>query len=128
MRIVRKLQQKGADINARTTAGQTPLLMTAQDPQKEDLSLLLLELGADVNVRDAEARTPLLVTIASGENAVLQHRLIEKLIETGANTNARDALGSDAYTVLQKYDKRKASEISYYTWYWKIRDNYYNSL
>jgi ankyrin repeat protein len=128
MRMIRKLQSKGADVNARTTAGLTPLLITAADPQKEDISLLLLELGADVNVRDTEARTPLLVVLQSGEVTALQHRLIEKLIEVGANTNARDVLGNDAYTVLQKYDKRKASEISYYTWYWKIRDNYFNSL
>jgi ankyrin repeat protein len=128
IRIIRKFHSKGADINARTTNGLTPLLLAASDPRKQDISLLLLELGADVNVRDSDARTPLLVALASGQTNALQHRLIEKLIESGANTRAKDAFGDDAYSLVQKYDKRKINEISYYTWYWKIRDNFYNSL
>jgi ankyrin repeat protein len=129
LRIIRKFHAKGADINARTTSGLTPLLITASDPRKEDLSLLLLELGADVNVRDGDARTPLLVALASGQTtAALQHRLIEKLVDAGASIRAKDAQGNDAYAITQNYNRSKINEISYYSWYWKIRDNYYNSL
>jgi ankyrin repeat protein len=103
-------------------------LVAAADPRKQDISLLLLELGADMNVRDSDARTPLLTALASGQTNALQHRLIEKLVESGANTRAKDAQGNDAYAILQKYDRSKINEISYYTWYWKIRDNFYNSL
>jgi ankyrin repeat protein len=127
-RIIRKFHAKGADINARTTSGLTPLLLSAQDPRKQDISLLLLELGADVNVRDGDARTPLLVALNAGQVNTLQHRLIEKLIESGANTSAKDSQGNDAYAIVQKYDRQKINEISYYTWYWTIRDNYFNTL
>jgi ankyrin repeat protein len=61
LKIIQKLQSKGADMNARTTAGDTPLLITAKDPAKEEISLKLIELGANVNVRDANANTPLMV-------------------------------------------------------------------
>jgi ankyrin repeat protein len=127
MRIIRKLHAKGADINARTTSGLTPLLKVAADPRKQDIALLLLELGADVNVRDGNASTPLLVALTAGQNTPLQHRLIEKLLDSGANTRAKDVQGNDAYGIVQKYDKSKVTEISYYTWYWKIRDNFYNN-
>ncbi|MDR3312409.1 MAG: ankyrin repeat domain-containing protein [Spirochaetaceae bacterium] len=126
MRIIRKLHAKGAEIDARTTMGQSPLLMAAVDPQKEDIGLLLIELGADVNVRDVDANTPLLTVLASGMANTMQHRLIEKLVSSGANTNAKNKLGENAYSILQKYDKRKSSEVNYYSWYWKIMDNYYN--
>jgi ankyrin repeat protein len=128
LRIIRKLHAKGADINARTTSGLTPLLIAASDPKKEEISLLLLELGADVNVRDGDARTPLLAALVGGQNGTLQHRLIEKLVDSGVNTRAKDIQGSDAYAITQKYNRGLINEISYYSWYWKIRDNYYNSL
>jgi ankyrin repeat protein len=128
LRILRKFHAKGADINARTTNGLTPLLLAASDPKKEDISLLLLELGADVNVRDGDARTPLLVALASGKTGTVQHRLIEKILDSGVNTRAKDIQGNDAFAITQKYNRTKVNEISYYSWYWKIRDNFYTSL
>jgi ankyrin repeat protein len=127
-RIVQKLYDKGADINARTTSGLTPLLICAADPKKEELGLLLLEeLGADVNVRDAEANTPLILVLNSGIRNKLQHQFLEKLVALGANTNAKNRAGDTAYSILNKYDRQKLNEVTYYSWYWKIQDNYYNA-
>ncbi|MDR3283656.1 MAG: ankyrin repeat domain-containing protein [Treponema sp.] len=126
-RMIQKLHMRGADIDARTTNGLTSLLMCAADPAKEDLGLLLIELGAGVNVRDGEANTPLMVALTSGINNSIQHQLIDKLISLSANTNAKNLLGDRAYTILKKYDKKKSNEITYYSWYWKIQDDYYNA-
>jgi ankyrin repeat protein len=125
-RIIQKLHTKGADIDARTTNGLTPLLMCAADPAKEDLSLLLLDLGAGVNVRDANTNTPLMVALNSGINNSIQHLLIDRLIGLNANTNAKNLSGNTAFSILKNYDRRKANEVTYYSWYWKIQDDYYN--
>jgi ankyrin repeat protein len=125
-RVIRKFHAKGADMDARTTAGLTPLLMASTDPMKEDIGLLLIELGADVNVRDAEANTPLMIALNAGQKADLAHRLLEKMVEKGINTNAQNLLGNTAFSILKGYDKRKSSEVNYYSWYWHILDNYYN--
>jgi hypothetical protein len=126
-RIIQKLHDKGANIDARTTSGLTPLLICAADPMKEELGLLFIELGADVNVRDAEANTPLILVLNSGIKSELQHQFLEKLVALGANTNAKNRFGDTAFAILTKYDRRKANEITYYSWYWKIQDNYYNA-
>jgi hypothetical protein len=127
-RIIQKMHEKGADINARTTSGLTPLLICAADPKKEELGLLLLEeLGADVNVRDADANTPLILVLNSGIKNKLQHQFLDKLVALGANTNTKNRAGDTAYSILKKYDKQKLNEVTYYSWYWKIQDNYYNA-
>jgi ankyrin repeat protein len=126
-RIIEKLHTNGADIDARTTSGLTPLLICAADQTKEDLGLLFIDLGADINVRDANANTPLMIALNSGINSELQHLLLDKLIVLGANTNAKNNLGDTAFSILKKYDKRKSDEVTYYSWYWKIQDNYYNA-
>jgi ankyrin repeat protein len=126
-RIIQKLHSLGADINARTTSGLTPLLICAADTKKAELGVLLIELGADVNVRDVEANTPLILVLNSGIKSDPQHQFLDKLVASGANTNAKNRAGDTAFSILKKYDKRKANEITYYSWYWKIQDNYYNA-
>jgi hypothetical protein len=131
-RIIQKLKSKGAEIDARTTSGLTPLLLCATDPQKGDLGLLFLELGADVNVRDANASTPLIVALNSGipdniDDAPRWHQFLDKLVALGANTTAKNLDGDTAFSILKKYDRKKANEVTYYSWYWKIQDNYYNA-
>jgi ankyrin repeat protein len=48
---VRLLLDKGADVNARTDNGQTPLMLAAKSAKKDTVKLLL-EKGADAGVRD----------------------------------------------------------------------------
>jgi ankyrin repeat protein len=60
-RIVSKLIEQGAEVNAReATFGRTPLLSAAASEQSDVETLrLLLEKGADPNVADADGETPL---------------------------------------------------------------------
>jgi ankyrin repeat protein len=126
-RIIQKLHTQGAEIDARTTSGLTPLLICAGDPAKQELGLLLLDRGANVNVRDADANTPLMVALQSGVSGDLQHQLLDKLVVLGANTNAKNLAGDTAFSILKKYDRKKSNESTYYSWYWKIQDDYYNA-
>jgi ankyrin repeat protein len=131
-RIIQKLQSKGAEIDARTTSGLTPLLLCAVDPKKSDLGLLFLELGADVNVRDANASTPLIVALNTGipdnpDDSTRWHQFLDKLVSSGANPNAKNLAGDTAFSILKKYDRKQSNEATYYSWYWKIQDNYYNA-
>ena len=59
--LVRQLLDRGADPNAATVAGATPLMWALPDVEK---MRLLLDAGADVNVRSDDHRSPIL--IASG--------------------------------------------------------------
>jgi ankyrin repeat protein len=56
---VRLFLQKGAEINSRSSSGETALIYAVKNCSK-NLVLLLLRGGADVNARDVEGRTPLI--------------------------------------------------------------------
>jgi hypothetical protein len=58
LKEVRKLLDKGADVNARDKYGWTPLHEAASYGHL-DIVKLLVERGADVNARDKDGRTPL---------------------------------------------------------------------
>ena len=73
--IVQLLLEKGADVNARNTAGWTPLLHAAQFSSSEIVELLI-EKGADVNARGTLGMTPL---------SVCSHDAVKQLlIDAGA--------------------------------------------
>ena len=72
--IARELLQRGADINARTTQGHTPLF-DAIDRSHIMMVTLLLEHGADTGIPDDTGQTPLQMAIANhhtGSTALLQ--------------------------------------------------------
>lgn len=74
---VKALLEKGADINAKSPYGATPLFF-ACDRSNVEMVKLLLEKGADPNVRDTfYGATPLLWSLGKG-NAEIIRMLIEK--------------------------------------------------
>ncbi|XP_064167129.1 ankyrin repeat and SOCS box protein 18 isoform X2 [Anguilla rostrata] len=90
----------GADVNARSASGVTPLgaaCAGAQGPADQDegqedgylqLCRMLLAYGANINLADGERRTPLHQAARN-----VQRPLVELLLEHGADVNALDYNG-----------------------------------
>lgn len=75
--ITKFLLSNGADANAKTASGRTPLHLIQHYEGKKKMELLLMH-GADVNARDNQGRTPL--QIAEG---LKQHSLVTLLRQHG---------------------------------------------
>lgn len=88
-KIVKVLLKAGADPNAKTLEGVTPLHEAADADHSYMTVELLLKAGADPMARDHEGNTPLHL-VASGWNV----RAVELLLKAGADPNARDIEGN----------------------------------
>ena len=115
LQIVRKLAEKGADLNARMTRrvnfgltslntnGATPFLLAARTADAE-LMKLLASLGADPKIPTVDGATPLIVaaglgTRSPGEDAGAESEVVEAVqlaLELGNDINAVDKNGETA--------------------------------
>ena len=75
------LVESGANINAGTKEGQTPLHVAAGNWDGESVVKALLDLNADFNIKDEGGRTPLHI---AAQNSYGQNSLL-LLLERGAN-------------------------------------------
>jgi ankyrin repeat protein len=97
--LVKALLDRGADANAKTQSGRTPLMDAAGNGMYTCASLLL-EHGADVNADDQEIEgTPLMIAVFR-EDA----RMVALLVNKGANVNTR-TLGETALMVAAINEK-----------------------
>jgi cytohesin len=70
-RIVRLFIEKGADINAPKTDGQTPLYIACECGHKDVVELLLAK-GADLNVEDNKRQTALSLAKKQGHDEIVE--------------------------------------------------------
>ena len=61
LKKVSLLLEKGAEVNARSTDGLTPLMAAAGKSSTPEIVQLLLEKGAEVNARNTHGMTPLTI-------------------------------------------------------------------
>ncbi|ARE67224.1 SWPV2-ORF006 [Shearwaterpox virus] len=85
-RLVPKLLERGADVNAKNIKGETPLYLMAKNGYDTENIRTLISLGADVNATDRMYNTPLHQASTLDRNK----DIVITLLELGANVNARD--------------------------------------
>ena len=115
MRVVQRLLEKKADVNARDGRKQTPLHeMLSCFPTTANLTVLL-DHGADVTVRDESGYTPLHLFVSRMDKdhmgpATFQvaPAIVSLLIGRGSDVNSRDAEGE---SILQTARKKEQQEI-----------------
>ena len=89
METLQLLLDRGADINAKSSNGYTPLVMAILTHNAHAVKFLL-SAGANIEERDSRSRTPLLKAVSLDAN----EEIIRLLVENGADVNARDERGS----------------------------------
>jgi uncharacterized protein len=93
---VKALAKAGADINARTDAGETALMRASSNGHIETVKLLIEE-GAELDVIREDGFTALMCAAFFG-----QKRVVTALVEGGADPNVKDRLGSTAATWAER--------------------------
>lgn len=87
MRMVLRLLERGAEVNARDWHGVTPLIAAAHSGHTAVVALLLQN-GADVNVSPTQAPTALIAAVQGGFGAI-----VEMLLQAGARADLPDGVG-----------------------------------
>lgn len=87
---VRKLLERGADVNAQDNDGDAPLHGAAQNGNVEIIDMLLAK-GADPNLKNKLGGTPLMWAAVFGHEGAAR-----RLIERGADPSLKDAEGMTA--------------------------------
>ena len=106
--IIKLLIAQGADVNAKTEGGDTPLHFAASMGHKEIAELLIAN-GADVNAKSQHEHTPLHFAARTGEKEVAG-----LLIDKGADVNAASRNGKtplDLVTEIKYFDTKFADLV-----------------
>ncbi|HKY03303.1 MAG TPA: ankyrin repeat domain-containing protein, partial [Blastocatellia bacterium] len=88
--VVLALLDKGADVNAKTALGSTPLMSAAFDGGV-DVAQLLIDRGADISVEDSRGDTALIAAALHGHK-----RIVQALVAKGAEVDQRNIYGETA--------------------------------
>lgn len=99
--IVKALLKAGADVNARSEFGVTPL-MYATLAEDAATVRLMINAGADVNARDRDGRTALMFAAMEG-----RAETIEVLLEADAERDVRDRDGKSALDFAREFNQEE---------------------
>jgi ankyrin repeat protein len=88
--IVKVLIESGAEANARTNEGWTPLMFAAGLNDRAEILEILIAAGAEVNARDKGGWTPLMHAAQLNDSV----EVVEALIAAGAEVNTENEDGS----------------------------------
>jgi ankyrin repeat protein len=96
----------GANVNARSHSGLTPLMQAAWGKDAAPVLELLIAHGADVNAANKDGETALIKAAWSGCVESL-----ELLLAHGADPEAKDAWGQTALNVAKRFSRRDAADF-----------------
>lgn len=100
---VNELIHAGANVNAKDSQGQTPLMYAVREyagryPANPAVVQALIKAGADVNAEDKTGRTALIHAVGSDVSVYINPKVIEALLQAGADPNKVDIKGRTALT------------------------------
>ena len=104
--FIAALLDAGANINARSEHGETPLHLAARSTYQTPVITALLDAGADIEARDQIGLTPLHKASGSGYR---DPAVITALLAAGADSKARDKEGQTPLHRAAKRDKEPAA-------------------
>lgn len=91
MDIIKRLIEKGANVNYVNAENDSALLEAVYSGEKTELVRFLLDKGASVNMINEEGSTPLIIASVNGYTEI-----VKLLIEKGANVNIQNNGGDSA--------------------------------
>ena len=116
--IIKFLLSKGADVNARTNDGFSPLTSAISNQMyganKEEFINVLLRAGANINAKDHFGRTPLMFALDLEDHhdgLIVEPKVISLLLDAGADVNARDKHNQRAVDHARKHEELRGTEI-----------------
>ena len=95
----------GADVDARSPNGNTPLMLAASRSRLEVVELLL-EYGADIDARNERRSTSLILAVEGRSPEV-----VSALLEGGATTRYRNRDGESAHAIAQRTAQTEILEV-----------------
>lgn len=104
--IAALLIQNGADVNARTDCGHTPMMIAAWVGSPQYVFLLLSQKGADVNARDDFGYTALIWATMR-----CKYDFMQDLLAANADVNATTPTGATALSLAMRFYDAKAVRI-----------------
>lgn len=108
--VMRMLIHAGADVNARTSGNETPLMISASKGKVEEVRELI-EGGADVNAANNVGETALIRVANRGHSEEEAQALAELLLRAGANVSARDSLGQTAIQLAKESNRPRVVKL-----------------
>ena len=101
------LIKAGADVNAKSNDGFTPLLTAAKDNKNPEVITILVEAEADVNAKNKDGKTPLMLAADYNTNP---EAIITTLLQHGADPRIKDNTGKMAIDYARNNEKLKNTE------------------
>lgn len=99
------LLKAGADINAKSKNGTTPLF-TAIATHNPEVANYLLSKGANIGVKDKQGNTALIQAVLSGEKA-----LLIRLITAGIEVNIKNNEGKNALDLAKEREESELAKL-----------------